>query len=586
MVSARQNGASGSGKVQITVRDKIARRTEVFYCPLPILMQGMKYFQPIIQKQLDEQRANPKAESSEKESDGPVIALKVNCSTEIFRWLLAYMKKEGPKFSDANAVSIVLSSHFLRMDELTDIALEYVRDNLANVLVSGVDMDCIPGELLGRFCTITREYHVASALLELYDRGEEDHAGRSFLSTVARHLAMIRLSGKAGMASSKRRWDHSSSVSTGMKGKDEMGGGVSGTYYSGQVTSSTSGADKTEKMPLDNGLRWCRLCGVLYDSAGIQRLLLSGKSTEPPCEALTNNIELRMGPRGEVFTTHVSSDAPVSISPPSTWDAPQIERWAWQVIGSILLVICTVCHCPCSLIEAIAHRCPNAQFTTEEPGFGNAEMDVILRWLQLSMEERVQQGEANHLIPLRASRQESSALEVESIVMPRHRSAKGKVDAANRAGSSVDRTVPFTWQGQPSRVSEVALGYDAGIDVDLLSFYERKMMAQLIQCRSEEAPQKPSSRLRLTISAQNGQPLSYVPPSADERYSGSAKGPSSRQRQGFASTVGGSAAAVSPRMALTQTLPSAASRTKGYSAGRGEPSFPGDYLKRSAKISR
>lgn len=560
------------GKVQITVRDKALRRTEVFYCALPVLSNGMRYFQPLIQKQLDELAAQGKA----KDPDEVQVSLKVNCSTEIFRWLLAYLKNESPKFTYANAVSVVLSSHFLRMDDLTDTALEYVRDNLADVLVSGVDMDCVPGELLGRFCTITREHHVAAALLELYNRGEEDHAGRSFLSTVARHLAMIRLSGKT-ISSTKRRWDQSMAN----KGQDQIAVNLG--------SSTTTALDKNDKMALDNGLRWCRLCGNLYDSAGIQRLLLGGKCLEPPCEALTNHVELRMGPRGEVYTTHVASDVPVSVTPPSTWDAPKIERWAWQSIGSILLVICTVCHQPCSLIESISHKCPNAQFTTEEPGFGNAEMDVILRWLQLYIEEREQQGEPNYLIPLKASKNESSSLEAESIVMPRYRTTKqGKGDGVAGVSSPTDKTVAFTWQGQLNKVMEVALGYDAGIDVDLLSYYERTMMSQLLQARAEEAPQSPPPRRHLSISGQNGQPLSYCHPSEDSGSYPKDRGLSSagkaplRQKQAFASTIGSAAtASLSPRMGL-----SGPRKAGTYNSGRSDATFPGDYLKRTARIGR
>eukprot|EP00796_Vickermania_ingenoplastis_P008258 gene8258-5778_t len=586
MAARRSSGSSSnsSGKVQITVRDKAARRTEVFYCPLQLLSQGMRYFQPLIQKQIDEQQ-NAQAKSKEEENASPTIALKVNCSTDIFRWLLAHLKGENPKFSYSNAVSIVLSSHFLRMDTLTDTALEYVRDNLADVLVSGVDMDCIPGELLGRFCTITREYHVASALLELYDRGEDEHAGRSFLSTVARHLAMIRLSGKTVATSSKRRWDQSTSLPQGAS--EEAKGGDT-------PTCSTSNGEN-ENMGIDNGLRWCRLCGILYDSVGIQRLLLSGKCYEPPCDALTNNAELRMGPRGEVFTTHVASDAPVAITPPSTWDPPKIEHWAWQAIGSILLVICTVCHHPCSLIEAISHSCPNAQFTTEEPGFGSPEMDVILRWLQLCIEEKEQQGEMHYLVPLRASKTESSTLEVESIVMPRYRISKQSRSDGTGLGNSADSTVPYTWQGQMHKVNEVALGYESGIDVDLLSYYERKMMAQLVRARSAEAPARQAPRRRLAISSQNGQPLSYLHPSGDDvalnshigkgTFSSSVKGSSLRPKQAFASTIGSAAQNSVSSRALTQTLPAAGRRGGAYSSRTPEATFPADYLKRSAKIA-
>lgn len=588
---AKQSKTQADGSsVEITVRDKVAHRTEVFHCSLDLLSDGMQYFQPLIQKQLDEQ-AKGGANAA-----GP-ITLKVNCSTEVFGWLLSHLRGEGPQLTYANAVSVVLSSHFLRMDALTDTALEYVRDNLADVLVSGVDMDCIPGELLGRFCTFTREYHVAAALLELYERGEEDHAGRSFLGSVARHLAMIRLSAKVMAPTMKSRWDQvpaSFAPPTPSKGIVQR-----------EVFSSTRVGGDEKASGADNGLRWCRLCGILYDSIGIQRLLSKGKCYEPPCRALTNNEELRMGPRGEVFSSHVALDSAVVVSPPSTFDTPVIEQWAWRCIGSILMVICTVCHCPCSLIEALHHGCPGAQFTTEEPGYTSNYMDYILRWLQLWVEE-LPDGNCQ---PLCAPHAEATTLEVESIVMPRYRQKSTKASEGNNEpprllnNTSLDASAAFTWHGHHKRVLEVVTGSDCGVDVDVLNYYERSMIAKLLESKQNLAPPKPAPRRSLQISSQS-QALSYcyvpppevAPPSGTERkrepsknlQSSGSRGAPLRQKQAFASTVGTAVTpSASARATLLQSIPAARKANTGGS-GRAwqDASFPGDYLKRSVKVTK
>lgn len=527
-----------SPDVEIHVRDKAVRRTEIFVVPISLLYDGMKYFQPVLEKAL---KLRSKKVNGSKKRQGR-ISLKVNCSIEIFHWLVSYLKKENPKFNYFNTVSLILSSHFLRMDDLTDTAFVYLRDHLGFICTSGLDMGCIPGELLGRFCSITKEYHVASALLSLYERGEEEHPGRVFLIIVARHLAIMRLTGNT-IASSHRRWDEGVSSVFSLHSPSTEGTSLSSLTSTGPPNHEMVKKEKPDPHPSiesgsiesllahDNGLRWCRLCGILYNSTGIQRLLKSGKCTEPSCDALTNEYELCMGPRGETFTSHVASDQPVSISPPSTWDHVMIEHWSWQVIGSLILVVCTVCRSPCSLIEALSHSCPEVMFVSEEPGYGNDEMEVILRWMQLSIEEQSQRGEPNHLVPLRQAlgtpQSFSSLINFERIVLPRY-TAKVRVNSCaptfttlsaatgnhkeGEAGALVDLPWACTWQGQYNRAREVALGYDGGIDVDLLNFFERQMMNQLYQCRAEAAALYPGEKARfsLSVTPQNNYPLSYV----------------------------------------------------------------------------
>lgn len=524
--------------VHILVRDKPLHRTQNFVVPLLLLQNGMRYFQPILKKALKDRSKD--GDDSSKKKKGP-ITLNVNCNIEIFRWLVAYLQKENPKLTNSNAVSVILSSHFLRMDELTDVALLYFRDHLADILVSGVDMECIQGELLGRFCTITKESHVAATLLSLYEWGKEDHVGRSLLVLVARHLAILRLNGNT---ISHQRCRFAENVSGGCsppsstkKESAQSSTTASSSFHPDIVADKTAEGKENDdfallgmSVPSDNGLRWCRLCGILYDSASIQRLLKLGKCIKPVCDALMNQYELCMGPRGEVFTSHVASDNPVCISPPSTWNQQEIEHWSWQVIGSILLVVCNICRCPCSLNEALYHSCPGVKFVSEDPGFEDGELQTILRWMQLCVAKQAQRGERNFLVPLRqiaGIAHSPPVLSIDRIVLPRY-TAKMRVnssvpmittitsvaDEANEeAGAVVDLPWACTWEGQRHKAREVALGYEGGIDVDLLNFFERQMMRQLYHCRAEAAASQPGvrARFRLSVTPQNSQPLSFVP---------------------------------------------------------------------------
>lgn len=532
-----------SQDVHILVRDKPLHRTQTFVLPLPLLQNGMKYFRPILKKSLKNRSKD--GDDSSKRKASP-LTLNVNCSIEIFRWLVAYLQKENPKLTNSNAVSVILSSHFLQMDELTGVALLYFRDHLADIVVSGVDMECIQGELLGRFCSITKESHVAAALLSLYECGKEDHVSRSLLVLVARHLAILRLSGNT-ISNRRCRWDENisggcSPPSSTKKESDQSSTDVSSSGHQGIVSDksaegkeSDDAALKGKSVSSDNGLRWCRLCGILYDSVSIQRLLKRGKCIKPSCDALMNQYELCMGPRGEVFTSHVASDNPVCISPPSTWNQQEVEHWSWQVIGSILLVVCNICHSPCSLNEALYHSCPGVKFVSDDPGFEDGELDTILRWMQLCVAEQAQRGERNFLVPLRqitGMTHSPPLLSIDRIVLPRY-TAKMRVnssvpmittipsvadDANEETGAVIDLPWACTWDGQRHKAREVALGYEGGIDVDLLNFYERQMMNQLYHCRAEAAASQPGdrARFRLSITPQNSQPFSFVPFSTEK----------------------------------------------------------------------
>lgn len=513
LVSSKLKFALNSGvKVHITVRDKTVKKTEVFKCPLHLLYDGMKYFRPIIQKECDLLEVlEPQPSEKNKAPSSHVVKLKVNCCIDIFRWLLLHLKGEKPKMTNLNAVSLMLSSHFLRMDDLTDTTLIYVRDNMVDVILSGVDMDCIPGELLGRFCMITKEHHVASAVVELFDRGEEKHSGRAFLATVARHLAMLRLSvGDEGRAPGGSK----SSV-------------TQGTSRPGTEKNDVENQKKQQDCGAANRFRWCRLCGVLYDYSAIQQMLKAKKYSEPCCSALNNDQELVMGPRGEVYTTHVPAETPVSIKPPSTWNASEIECWAWRIIGTVLVVICTVCRSPCSLLEAIAHPCRDAQFTCEESSITNKEMDVILRCLQLLIKEGEQEDGSIPLFPFCASSVQLSKFEADSIVIHRH---NGK-NIGKYANSPAGSAVLYTWKEQPSRVREVVLGTAKGIDVDLINFYERAMIPLLSDTLASDIASASMAHPMLSITP-NELPLSYVPAAGN---TGNSKGASGKSRSAHGS---------------------------------------------------
>lgn len=345
--------------VEICVSDKATGGAESFECDLSLLRSTMTYFEPLIKKQLLERQQSVKGSR-----DPSPISLKVNCDLAIFRWLLTWTESAGkPSLSAANAVSILLSSCFLGMRELTESALGYIRDHLAEVLLSGVDMACVPGDLLGRLCAITTEASIANCLHALYSKGEARHPNRGFVAALLRHWVCDQLAlTPAAPAASGSSSFHNRQLSNS-----------SSNSPNAAIVSASTAVDifsKAPRPPLpppmprsssaadpradDNGLRWCRGCGLLYDHRELARLLAGDGAAlsspqmtkEPLCRACggpgattsttggvgagaggggggggsatARRTAPRVGSRGEKLTTHAPSRLlPFSPTPPS-----------------------------------------------------------------------------------------------------------------------------------------------------------------------------------------------------------------------------------------------------------------------------
>lgn len=153
----------GSDSTVIHVIDENKKKQKDFKCSLPILLKHMKYFEKHLK-------------SSESTDD---IDISVHCDVLIFEWLLNYIEnderkdkanenikfydvvtKEGdhfkivatnkrkkPVFEIGNAISILISSDYLKMSKLVDECLDYFIGNINEILRLPIDMSCIVGPL-------------------------------------------------------------------------------------------------------------------------------------------------------------------------------------------------------------------------------------------------------------------------------------------------------------------------------------------------------------------------------------------------------------------------------------------------------
>jgi len=121
-------------QVRINVTDKARKETKQFTCSMHTLRGSMQYFEGVLDRML-------RAEIS---ASMVPLSLNVNCDLGIFAWLMDHTEGKQPTLDVNNVVSIILSSHFLKMESLYNTALQFVRTSLAQVLLTDVNMGCVP----------------------------------------------------------------------------------------------------------------------------------------------------------------------------------------------------------------------------------------------------------------------------------------------------------------------------------------------------------------------------------------------------------------------------------------------------------
>ena len=118
----------------IHVCDEAKKRTQDFRCDKTLLLSSMKYFEKYLS---DEQTLDD-------------IDISVHCDISIFDWLMKYVHGLKPDMEVKTAVSILISSDFLQMAGLVEESLVYVADNLQDIILLPIDMNCMSSGLVKR----------------------------------------------------------------------------------------------------------------------------------------------------------------------------------------------------------------------------------------------------------------------------------------------------------------------------------------------------------------------------------------------------------------------------------------------------
>ncbi|KAJ3118450.1 hypothetical protein HDU96_001617 [Phlyctochytrium bullatum] len=162
-VSTRDEGGSGAGKneggagsggeggalglamdrryeaerrkdIVIHVFDENRNAKRDFFCKRHLLLREMKYFSTYLTER----------------NHGNQVEIDVHCDIEVFDWLMCFITRQKPTLEPRIAVSILISSNFLQMNGLEKVCLQYIHDNINEIVKVPIDMSCINKTLLSK----------------------------------------------------------------------------------------------------------------------------------------------------------------------------------------------------------------------------------------------------------------------------------------------------------------------------------------------------------------------------------------------------------------------------------------------------
>jgi hypothetical protein len=126
--------------IVIHVCDESRKVNRDFKCSKKLLLKEMKYFESYL--------------SASNQYDD--IDISVHCDVYIFEWLMRFINnpQAPPELKCKSAVSILISSDFLRMKRLVDNCLTFVHQHINQVIKLPIDLNCINNNLVGKLAVL------------------------------------------------------------------------------------------------------------------------------------------------------------------------------------------------------------------------------------------------------------------------------------------------------------------------------------------------------------------------------------------------------------------------------------------------
>ena len=145
-----------SSQISITVCDEAKTLKRQFLCNRSLLIREMRYFADYLKDEPDQ------AEE---------VDISVHCDVDIFQWLMSFVKRKTssnvPALEPRIAISILISSDFLKMDKLVLQSLNYIREHINEILATNCTVSCISDGLLRQ---LVKQFESPYELELIHDR--------------------------------------------------------------------------------------------------------------------------------------------------------------------------------------------------------------------------------------------------------------------------------------------------------------------------------------------------------------------------------------------------------------------------------
>ncbi|CAF0730699.1 unnamed protein product [Rotaria sordida] len=125
-----------SSQISITVCDEAKILQRQFSCNRSLLIREMRYFADYLKDEPDQVEE---------------VDISVHCDLDIFQWLMSFVNRSSsskePELEPRIAVSILISSAFLKMDKLVFQSLDYIHIHMNEILATNCNVSCISDPL-------------------------------------------------------------------------------------------------------------------------------------------------------------------------------------------------------------------------------------------------------------------------------------------------------------------------------------------------------------------------------------------------------------------------------------------------------
>lgn len=162
-----------SSQITITVCDEAKNLKRQFTCNRTLLIHEMRYFADYLKDDPDQVEE---------------VDISVHCDLDIFQWLMSFVNRrssnKAPDLEPRIAVSILISSDFLKMDKLVHQTLDYIHEHINEIMATNCNVACISQSLLRQ---LAQQFENPYEIEQIHDRKNRIR-GKLFENTLERLL--------------------------------------------------------------------------------------------------------------------------------------------------------------------------------------------------------------------------------------------------------------------------------------------------------------------------------------------------------------------------------------------------------------